>query len=30
MDKANLPGMRLSRFQWQEEKRPKSKEELFD
>lgn len=29
IDKANLRAMRLSRFQWQEEKRPKSKDELF-
>jgi lipopolysaccharide export system protein LptA len=30
LDKANLPTMRLSRFQWLEEKRPKGKQELFD
>lgn len=29
MGKANLPAMRLSRFQWLEDKRPKNKEELF-
>ena len=29
LDKADLPSMRLSRFKWLEEKRPKSKEELF-
>jgi hypothetical protein len=29
LDKAVLSTMRLSRFQWLEEKRPKSKAELF-
>lgn len=29
LDQANLPAMRLSRFRWREEQRPKSKEELF-
>lgn len=29
MDKADLPGMKLSRFRWHEDKRPKSLEELF-
>ncbi len=29
MEQADLPSMRLSRFKWLEEKRPKSKEELF-
>lgn len=29
MSKANLPTMRLSRFQWLQDKRPKGKEELF-
>lgn len=30
LDKANLPTMRLSRFQWLEDQRPKGKQELFD
>jgi hypothetical protein len=30
LDKADLPAMRLSRFQWLEEKRPKGKDELFN
>jgi len=30
LDKVSLPNMRLSRFQWLEDKRPKSKEELFE
>jgi hypothetical protein len=30
LDKVSLPAMRLNRFQWLEEKRPKSKEELFE
>ncbi len=30
MDKANIPGLRLSRFQWLPEQRPKTKEELFE
>lgn len=30
LDKADLPAMRLSRFQWLEEKRPKGKAELFN
>lgn len=29
MDKANLPAMKLSRFKWREDERPKSLEELF-
>lgn len=29
MDEADLPGMRLPRFKWRYEERPKSKEELF-
>jgi len=29
MDKANLQGLRLSRFQWREEERPKSRAEIF-
>lgn len=29
LDKADLPSMRLSRFKWLEEKRPKSRAELF-
>lgn len=29
MEKANIPTLRLSRFQWFPEKRPKNKEELF-
>jgi len=29
LSKADIPNMRLSRFQWLEEKRPKSKSELF-
>jgi len=30
MDKANIPTLRLDRFQWFPEKRPKNKEELFE
>jgi len=30
MDKANIPGLRLDRFLWKPELRPKTKEELFD
>ncbi len=30
LDQADLPTMRLSRFKWLEEKRPKSKAELFE
>lgn len=29
MDQVDIPAMRLSRYQWHEAKRPKSKEELF-
>jgi lipopolysaccharide export system protein LptA len=29
LDKADLPGMKLSRFKWLDDKRPKSLEELF-
>ncbi len=30
LDKADLPGMRLSRFRWLEDKRPKSLKEIFE
>ncbi len=30
LDKVNIPTMRLGRFQWLDEKRPKSRESLFD
>lgn len=30
LDKANLPGLRLSRFQWLEKKRPKTLQEIFE
>lgn len=30
MDKANFDNMKLSRFKWREEERPKTKEELFE
>ena len=30
LDKANLPNMKLSRFKWREDERPKTKEELFE
>ena len=29
LDKADLPNMKLSRFKWLDEKRPKNREELF-